>query len=102
MLDDRNATVSGRQMDGLGVWDRNANATGWHALLGDQIGNTYLEAQQQAGNFAPLPVSVSDLFAGALIPGLMLVAFYAVYVTLVMRPGRQGTKPPSLPTPMEH
>ena len=42
-------------------------------LLGDQIGNAYLEAQQKAGNFAIQPVSVGDLFAGALIPGLMLV-----------------------------
>ena len=42
-------------------------------LLGDQIGNTYLEAQQKAGNFAIQPVSVGDLFAGALIPGLVLV-----------------------------
>ena len=34
-------------------------------LLGDQIGNTYLEAQQRAGNFAPMPVSVGDLFSRA-------------------------------------
>jgi tripartite ATP-independent transporter DctM subunit len=53
-------------------------------LLGDQIGNTYLEAQQRAGNFAPLPVSVGDLFAGALIPGLLLVAIYAVYLLFVL------------------
>ncbi|TCP41837.1 TRAP transporter large permease [Rhodovulum marinum] len=55
-------------------------------LLGDQIGNVYLEAQQAAGNFAPDAVSVGDLFAGALIPGLMLVAFYAAYVALRLRP----------------
>ncbi|EKE43363.1 putative permease component of C4 dicarboxylatetransporter [Oceaniovalibus guishaninsula JLT2003] len=57
-------------------------------LLGDQIGNTYLEAQQRAGNFAPDPVSVGDLFAGALMPGLMLVALYAVFIALTLRPGR--------------
>jgi tripartite ATP-independent transporter DctM subunit len=49
-------------------------------LLGDQISNTYLEAQHAAGNFAPEPVSVADLFAGALIPGLLLVVLYGVYV----------------------
>ncbi|MBI6628479.1 TRAP transporter large permease [Pontibaca salina] len=55
-------------------------------LLGDQIGNTYLEAQQQAGNFAPDPVSVGDLFAGALLPGLMLVGLYAIYIFVCLRP----------------
>ena len=51
-------------------------------VLGDQISNAYIEAQQNVGNFAPDPVSVGDLFAGALIPGLLLVALYAVYVFL--------------------
>lgn len=36
MLDDRNATVSSRQYDGIGAWDRNNNDTGWNALLGGQ------------------------------------------------------------------
>ena len=49
-------------------------------LLGDQISNAYLEAQRNVGNFAPDPVSVGDLFAGVLIPGLMLVALYALYI----------------------
>ncbi|WP_422038967.1 TRAP transporter large permease [Roseibium sp.] len=49
-------------------------------LLGDQISNAYFEAQQEAGNFAPDPVTVGDLFAGALLPGLLLVALYAGYV----------------------
>jgi len=51
-------------------------------LLGDQISNAYIEAQQNIGNFAPDPVSVGDLFAGAIIPGLLLVALYAGYVFL--------------------
>ncbi|WP_296762060.1 TRAP transporter large permease subunit [Sediminimonas sp.] len=55
-------------------------------LLGDQIGNTYLEAQQKAGNFAPDPVSVGDLFAGALLPGLVLVGLYALYIFARLRP----------------
>ncbi len=49
-------------------------------LLGDQISNAYQEAQQNIGNFAPDPVSVGDLFAGALLPGLVLVSLYAVYI----------------------
>ncbi|PTX01870.1 TRAP transporter large permease [Pararhodobacter aggregans] len=57
-------------------------------LLGDQIGNTYLEAQQRRGNFAPDPVSVADLFAGALVPGLLLVGLYALWLLVTLRPGR--------------
>jgi acetyl esterase/lipase len=38
MLDDRDATVSTRQIDGVGVWDRTSNLTGWTALLGDRRG----------------------------------------------------------------
>ena len=45
-------------------------------VLGDQISNAYQDAQRALGNFAPDPVSVGDLFAGALIPGLMLVGLY--------------------------
>ncbi|WP_295813245.1 TRAP transporter large permease subunit, partial [uncultured Nitratireductor sp.] len=54
-------------------------------LLGDQIGNTYLEAQQKAGNFAPDAVSVGDLFAGALLPGLLLVGLYGIYILFTLR-----------------
>lgn len=34
MLDDRNETVSSRQYDGIGAWDRNNNDTAWNAILG--------------------------------------------------------------------
>ncbi len=60
-------------------------------LLGDQIGNTYLEAQQKAGNFAPDPVSVGDLFAGALLPGLVLVGLYALYIFAGLRPAAKAS-----------
>lgn len=36
MLDDRDDTVSTAQIDGVGVWDRTSNRTGWSALLGDR------------------------------------------------------------------
>lgn len=32
MLDDRNETVSARQYDGFGAWDRNNNDTAWDAI----------------------------------------------------------------------
>ncbi|RYH11148.1 TRAP transporter large permease subunit [Tropicimonas sp. IMCC6043] len=51
-------------------------------LLGDQVSNAYLDAQQRAGNFAPDAVTVGDLFAGALLPGLLLVLLYGIYVSL--------------------
>lgn len=35
MLDDRNATVSSRQFDEVGIWDRVTNDVAWTALLGE-------------------------------------------------------------------
>lgn len=57
-------------------------------ILGDQLSNAYQKAQLEAGNFAPDTVSVGDLFAGALLPGLMLVGLYIAYlsVTAMLRP----------------
>ena len=52
-------------------------------LLGDQISNAYQEAQRAQGIFSPDVVSVGDLFAGALIPGLMLVLLYVGYQVFV-------------------
>ncbi len=52
-------------------------------ILGDQISNAYQVAQRELGNFSPEPVSVGDLFAGALIPGLALVGMYILYQILV-------------------
>lgn len=69
-------------------------------LLGDQISNAYLEAQQTIGNFAPEPVSVGDLFAGALIPGFILVVLYGLYCLFVLNWGneRSGVKTPLFKT----
>ncbi len=49
-------------------------------LLGDQLSNSYQSAQLAQGNFAPQTVSVADLFAGAIIPGLVLVLLYLFYL----------------------
>ncbi|MEG9862022.1 MAG: TRAP transporter large permease subunit [Parvularculales bacterium] len=48
-------------------------------LLGDVISNAYQQAQLSQGIFSPEAISVGDLFAGALLPGLMLVGFYIAY-----------------------
>lgn len=52
-------------------------------LLGDVLGNAYQQAQLAQGNFAPDAVSVGDLFAGALLPGLLLVAAYMAWIAFV-------------------
>ncbi|MGV6820419.1 MAG: TRAP transporter large permease [Parvularcula sp.] len=49
-------------------------------LLGDVISNAYQETQLRQGVFAPETVSVGDLFAGALLPGLVLVGLYLIYL----------------------
>jgi len=48
-------------------------------LLGDVLSSAYQQAQLKMGIFSPETVSVGDLFAGAVIPGLLLVAMYIVY-----------------------
>ena len=52
-------------------------------LLGDVLANAYQQAQISSGVFNTQTVSVGDLFAGALIPGLLLVLLYIVYAVLL-------------------
>ena len=52
-------------------------------MLGDVMTSAYQQAQLAMGDFSPKTVSVGDLFAGALIPGLMLVLFYVTYIVVV-------------------
>jgi len=54
-------------------------------LLGDVIANAHQQAQLQLGNYAPDTVSVGDLFAGALGPGLLLIVAYLIYLLLLGR-----------------
>ena len=59
-------------------------------LLGDVVSTAYQEAQRMQGIFSIDTVSVGDLFLGALVPGLLLVALYAAYLLAVslFRPAR--------------
>jgi tripartite ATP-independent transporter DctM subunit len=52
-------------------------------LLGEVISNAYQQAQLASGSFSTDTVSVGDLFAGAFIPGLLLVCAYALYIFAV-------------------
>ena len=49
-------------------------------LLGDVISSAYQQSQLDQGIFSPETVTVSDLFAGAIIPGVLLVAIYIAYL----------------------
>ncbi len=49
-------------------------------LLGDQLSHAYQAAQLAQGNIAPASVTVSDLFAGAIVPGFALVALYILFL----------------------
>lgn len=52
-------------------------------LLGDVLSSAYQKAQLSMGIFSPDSVSVGDLFVGALVPGLLLVVLYLIYVMVV-------------------
>ena len=49
-------------------------------LLADVLSNAYQQAQLQIGIFSPKTISVGELFAGALLPGLALVGLYMLYL----------------------
>ncbi|MDH3746970.1 MAG: TRAP transporter large permease subunit [Gammaproteobacteria bacterium] len=57
-------------------------------MLGDVMTSAYQQAQIAMGIYAPKTVSVGDLFAGALIPGLLLVVLYISYliITALFKP----------------
>ncbi|MFQ5533992.1 MAG: TRAP transporter large permease subunit [Sphingomonadales bacterium] len=52
-------------------------------LLGDVLSSAYQQAQLEQGIFSPETMSVGDLFAGALLPGLGLVGLYITYQLIV-------------------
>ena len=67
-------------------------------LLGDVMSSAFQKAQLEMGIFSPQTVSVADLFAGSILPGLMLVGLYVIYLlfTAWRSPERLPT---SLPGP---
>jgi TRAP-type mannitol/chloroaromatic compound transport system permease large subunit len=70
-------------------------------LLGDQLNTAYQAAQQTQGTFAPEQVSVSDLFAGAVVPALTLVGLYLAFqvAVAVLRPSACPAIPPDPDAP---
>lgn len=63
-------------------------------LLGDVISSAYQTAQLKQGSFSPATVSVIDLFAGALVPGLIMVGLYLIYLIFIA-----VTRPHMMPAP---
>ena len=52
-------------------------------LLGDVLSSSFQQSQLQQGIYSPETVSVGDLFVGAIIPGLILVLLYMLYVVFI-------------------
>lgn len=66
MLDDRGTTASTGQFDGIGVWDRVSNETGWSALLGEARGGPDVSpyaAPARASDLSGLPPAFVDVGA---------------------------------------
>ncbi len=64
MIDDRNDSVSARQIEGIGVWDRTSNYTGWNALLGERRGTDEVSiyaAPARATDLSGLPPTFIDV-----------------------------------------
>ena len=64
-------------------------------MLGDVMSSAYQQAQLSQGTFAPDTVSVGDLFAGAVVPGLLLVFLYVLWLVFAAI-----VKPDSMPAPV--
>jgi len=65
-------------------------------LLGDQLSISYQTAQLTQGILAPQSVTVSDLFAGAIVPGFALVGLYMLLLVIValVKPAWSPAMPP--------
>ena len=59
-------------------------------LLGDILSSAYQQAQLQLNVYNPDTISVGDLFVGAILPGLLLVGAYCLYLLglALLRPER--------------
>jgi tripartite ATP-independent transporter DctM subunit len=65
-------------------------------IMGEVLSSAYQQAQHSQGNFAAKTISVGELFAGSLFPGLMLVGIYITYqlIAAALRPDIAPALPP--------
>ncbi|MGY9048233.1 C4-dicarboxylate ABC transporter [Puniceibacterium antarcticum] len=68
-------------------------------FMGDMLSGINSQVQMAKGNFAPVPVSVGDLFAGALLPGILLVSLYLMFV--IFKAVTDPASCPATPVPPE-
>jgi tripartite ATP-independent transporter DctM subunit len=68
-------------------------------FMADMLAGINAQVQMAKGNFAPDPVSVGDLFAGAFIPGLLLVGLYLLW--MVFKAFTDPESCPATPVPEE-
>ena len=63
-------------------------------LLADIFQGANEQASQISGDLAPNPVSSVDLFAGAILPGMILIIFYTFWIMIcgIFRPKNFPTK----------
>jgi len=66
-------------------------------FMGDMLSGINAQVQMEKGNFAPEPVSVGALFAGAILPGMLLVVLYAIFV--IVKAWLDPKSAPATPVP---
>ncbi|NHM17572.1 TRAP transporter large permease subunit [Epibacterium mobile] len=70
-------------------------------ILADVMSNAYQQAQYEQGKFAVEALSVGQFFAAALLPGLLLVVLYLLYILVrgVLRPQDMPSAPADVARP---
>lgn len=70
-------------------------------ILADVMSNAYQQAQYEQGTFSVQALSVGQFFAAALLPGLLLVGLYLLYILVrgALRPGDMPPAPTDLAKP---
>src|SRR5690606_6555793 len=68
-------------------------------FMGDMLSGINAQVQMEKGNFAPEPVSVGALFAGAFLPGLLLVGLYLGWIIFKSLTNPESC--PATPVPKE-
>ncbi len=70
-------------------------------ILADVMSNAYQQAQYEQGKFSVEALSVGQFFAAAIVPGLLLVALYLIYILVrgALRPQDMPPAPADLPSP---
>jgi TRAP-type mannitol/chloroaromatic compound transport system permease large subunit len=68
-------------------------------FMGDMLAGINAQVQMSKGNFAPDPVSVGSLFAGAVFPSLVLIALYLGW--MIFNAIFNGKAAPATPVPPE-